>query len=51
MDATIINSAKNEASISLLFSLLDDAIDDYENGKVISEEEMLAELDSVETED
>lgn len=40
-----------EVSINVLFSLLDDAIDDYENGNVISEDEMLAELGSLETED
>ncbi len=50
MDVTATKT-KNNASINLLFSLLDEAIDDYENGNVISEEEMLAELSSVETED
>lgn len=52
MDALMAENVVNkEASMGLLFSLLDEAIDDYENGKVISEEEMLAELNSVETED
>ena len=51
MDATAIkNTTKKETSIGVLFSLLDEAIDDYENGNIISEEEMLAELKSVETE-
>ena len=50
MDVTATKT-NNNASINLLFSLLDEAIDDYENGNVISEEEMLAELSSVETED
>lgn len=30
-----------------LFSKLDEAIDDMENGRVISEEEMWAELDAI----
>lgn len=52
MDAAMTRDIiKKEASIDLLFSLLDEAIDDYENGNVISEEEMLTELKSVETED
>ena len=50
MDVTATKT-NNNTSINLLFSLLDEAIDDYENGNVISEEEMLAELSSVETED
>lgn len=29
----------------LFFSMLDEAIDDYENGRVIEEEEMWAELE------
>lgn len=32
---------------SSLFSKLDEAIDDMENGRVISEEEMWAELDAI----
>lgn len=38
-------------SVNSMFSLLNEAIDDYENGNVITEEEMLAELDSVDTEE
>jgi len=37
-----LNDAKN-----VLFSKLDEAIDDMENGRVISEEEMWAELDAI----
>jgi len=32
---------------NVLFSKLDEAIDDMENGRVISEEEMWAELDAI----
>ncbi|MGN0406957.1 MAG: hypothetical protein ACI4EJ_01740 [Bacteroides sp.] len=34
-------------SINVLFSKLDEAIDDLENGRVISEEEMWRELDYI----
>ena len=34
-------------AMDVLFSKLDEAIDDMENGKVISEEEMWAELDAI----
>ena len=34
-------------AMDALFSKLDDAIDDMENGRVISEEEMWAELDAI----
>lgn len=34
-------------SMDVLFSKLDEAIDDMENGRVISEEEMWAELDAI----
>ena len=36
-----------EDARNVLFSKLDDAIDDMENGRVISEEEMWAELDAI----
>lgn len=32
---------------NVLFSKLDEALDDVENGRVISEEEMWTELDSI----
>lgn len=50
MDALAINtnsSANNEQAKNIIFSLLDEAIEDYECGKIISEEEMLGELRSV----
>ena len=34
-------------SMGVLFSKLDEAIDDMENGRVISEEELWAELDAI----
>ena len=34
-------------SVDVLFSKLDEAIDDMENGRVISEEEMWIELDAI----
>lgn len=34
-------------TMDTLFSKLDESIDDMENGRVISEEEMWAELDAV----
>lgn len=34
-------------AMDVLFSKLDEAIDDMENGRVISEEEMWAELDAI----
>ena len=40
--AYALEDAKN-----VLFSKLDEAIDDMENGRVISEEEMWAELDAI----
>lgn len=36
-----------EDARNVLFSKLDEAIDDMENGRVISEEEMWAELDVI----
>jgi len=46
-----IQVAKNAYTINdamdVLFSKLDEAIDDMENGRVISEEEMWAELDAI----
>lgn len=34
-------------AMQVLFSKLDDAIDDVENGRVISEEELWEELDAI----
>lgn len=34
-------------AMNILYSKLDEAIDDLENGRVISEEEMWAELDAI----
>ena len=34
-------------AMQILFSKLDDAIDDMENGRVISEEELWKELDAI----
>jgi len=46
-----IQITKNACTINdaadALFSMLDEAIDDMENGRVISEEEMWAELDAI----
>lgn len=36
-----------ENAMNILYTKLDEAIDDLENGRVISEEEMWAELDSI----
>ena len=36
-----------EDARNVLFSKLDEAIDDMENGRVISEEEMWTELDAI----
>jgi len=43
------NHEKNIANdeIQQIFSALDEAIDDLENGRIISEEEMWKELDSI----
>lgn len=46
-----IQATKNAYTIndamSVLFSKLDEAIDDMESGRVISEEEMWSELDAI----
>lgn len=34
-------------AVQVIFSKLDEALDDVENGRVISEEEMWAELDAI----
>lgn len=34
-------------AMAVIFSKLDDAIDDVENGRVISEEELWAEIDAI----
>lgn len=36
----------SDSNIQMIFSALDEAIDDFENGRVISEEEMWKELES-----
>lgn len=49
MEATQVTKSGytiNDA-MDVLFSKLDEAIDDMENGRVISEEEMWAELDAI----
>lgn len=47
----VIQEAENVYTINdamdVLFSKLDEAIEDIENGRVISEEEMWAELDAI----
>ena len=40
-----INSS--DCNIQMIFSVLDEAIDDLENGRVISEEEMWKELEAI----
>lgn len=35
-------------TMKVLFSKLDEAIDDMENGRVLSEEELWAEIDAIE---
>lgn len=52
MGAAQATSVKNDAysvddAMNVLFSKLDEAIDDLENGRVISEEELWEELDSI----
>jgi len=41
------NAYTIDDAMNALFSKLDEAIDDMENGRVISEEEMWAELDAI----
>ena len=47
----VLNNQENEYTIDdamqTLLEKLDDAIDDYENGRVITENEMWAELDKI----
>ena len=47
----VMNKQENTYTIDdamqVLFSKLDEALDDFENGRVISEEEMWAELDAI----
>lgn len=38
---------ENTDEMQVLFNMLDEAIDDLENGRVISEEEMWKELDVI----
>lgn len=52
MDAVkVMNKQENAYTINdamqVIFSKLDEALDDFENGRVISEEEMWAELDAI----
>lgn len=42
------NKLKNtDDSVQVLFNMLDEAIDDLQNGRVISEEEMWKELETI----
>lgn len=41
------NTYTIDDAMQVLFSKLDEALDDFENGRVISEEEMWAELDDI----
>ena len=41
------NAYTIEDAMNVLFSKLDEAVDDMENGRVISEEEMWTELDAI----
>ena len=36
-----------DSAMNLLFSKLDEAIDDMENGRVLTEEELWAEIDGI----
>lgn len=36
-----------DAAMKVLFSKLDEAIDDMENGRVLTEEELWAEIDAI----
>ncbi len=52
MDAVkVMNKQENTYTINdamqVIFSKLDVALDDFENGRVISEDEMWAELDAI----
>ena len=52
MDAVkVMNKQENAYTINdamqVIFSKLDEALDDFENGRVISEEELWAELDAI----
>lgn len=41
------NTYTIDDAMQVLFPKLDEALDDFENGRVISEEEMWAELDTI----
>ena len=41
------NTYTIDDAMRVLFSKLDEGLDDFENGRVISEEEMWAELDAI----
>lgn len=47
----VLNKQENtytiDDAVKVLFSKLDEGLDDFENGRVISEEEMWAELDAI----
>ncbi len=48
MEAAQVTERYNiEDAMGVLFSYLDEAIDDIENGRVYSEEEVFAELDAI----
>ena len=44
---TFGKTASVEEAMNVLFSKLDEAIDDLENGRVLTEEEFWAEIDAV----
>lgn len=46
-DAQVTDKYNIEDAMSVLFSYLDEAIDDMENGRVYSEDEIFVELDAI----
>ena len=46
---TLPDTEKKDKDMNTLFSMLDEAIDDMENGRVVSEEEMWSRLAKVGT--
>lgn len=53
METTNIMDSQNTSltmddAVNVLFSKLDEAIDDMENGRVLTEEELWAEIDLIE---
>lgn len=49
MEAVKSHEISNDvnAAMEILFSKLDEAIDDMENGRVLTEEELWAEIDTI----